>query len=187
MADFLAQQFTFTITGAALLGVALVGIVSLVSIFYVIVKLVSRIRSLQKPKYGFLGKPLYALVLIAMAGTMTYFSASFSNQPDFQIQASRTVTADIMTELQATQNGTALVTFEAVPYVDGIPYYGDTGVFDILWNISGPNRIDKFEYGKTRADRSGFTESLQSGTYEVRAVVVYEDRSYTFTEALVVP
>lgn len=187
MTDFFAQQFTFTISGGALIALALVAVVCFVSVLYVIIRLIGRIRSLQKPKYGFLGKPLYALVLVGMAGTITYFSFTFSSQPDFQIQASRTVTAELSVDVVDSQNGTGLVRFEAVPYVDGIAYLGDNGEFDILWNITGPVRIDKFEYGKTKADRSGFSESLQSGTYTARAVIVYEGKSFTFTEGFVVP
>ncbi|KXK26219.1 MAG: hypothetical protein TR69_WS6001001214 [candidate division WS6 bacterium OLB20] len=185
--EFLQQQFTFTVSGAALVGIILLGIVSLISVFMLILRLIHKIRTLQTPKYGFLGKPLYALVLVAVAGTITYFSYSFSSQPDFQIQASRTVTAEIKTSTVSTNGGMSIVSFEAIPYVNGIPYYGDSGEFDILWNITGPVRIDKFEYGKTRADRSGFSESLQAGSYTARAVIVYEGRSYTFNQPFSVP
>lgn len=185
--NFINQEFTFTISGLALVGVGIFTLISFVAIVYLFSKLIYKIRSLEKPRYGFLGKPVYSLLAVMiMVGGLGFFSYSFTQQQDFQIQAAKTVDLDVQTKVVLSDTQQSVVEFKAIPFVDNIAWGKSTDKFEIYWNIRGPENVDKFEFDRSRENSSQFTESLDKGSYTLRIVVVYENKSYTFNEVLAI-
>lgn len=186
--EFLNQQFTFSINGLALAGILIFALISFISILSYINHLLRRIRSLETPKYGFLGKPLYTLVLmLVMVGGLGFFGYSFTQQQDFQISAKKVITSQIGAEVVSEQASTVTVHFSATPYINGTAWGGnDTDSFDIYWNIRGPQAIDRFEVARTRVNPGGFNTTLPKGEYTINLLIVYEGSSESFIEKVVI-
>jgi len=184
--DFISREFTFTVNGLALVGIAVFAVISLFTIFYYISHLLSRIRRLETPKYGFLGKPLFTLVgMLVMVAGLGFFSYSFTQQQNFQIQAEKVVTAQLAAKVIESGDTTSLVEISTVPHVDGLPWGGNvSNKFDIYWNLTGAEIKEKFEFSKTLEQPSGYTTFLKRGEYTVKALIVFEGKSYSFSRNL---
>ncbi|MFQ5492817.1 MAG: hypothetical protein ACE5DX_01510 [Candidatus Dojkabacteria bacterium] len=184
MQDFFSTEFSFSLTGFALIGVGVFTLISFVAIVYYVNHLIHRIRTLEKPKYGFLGKSLYSVIALAvMVGGLGLFSYSFTIQQDFEIQATKTVTAQITADITKRGDTESIVEFEALPFVNN-SQYGGNGQFDIFWNILGPESFDYFEFERAISSPSGFSQILDNGAYEIKVLIVFEGKSYNFTETL---
>jgi hypothetical protein len=184
--DFFSREFSFTINGLALVGVGVFSVISLFTIAYYISHLLSRIRELERPKYGFLGKPVYTLaaILIMISG-LGFFGYSFTQQQNFEIQAQKVVNAQIVTTVVTKGKDTSIVAFKATPFVDGSAYGNiDAYTFDIYWNIIGAQNTDKFEFGKNIAQQSGFNLTLKNGKYDIKTLIVFQGKSYSFSQKL---
>ena len=182
--DFINQEFTFTLSGLALTGVAVFGVISFIAILFYLSHLLGRIRTLEKPKYGFLGKSLYGfLAMMVMIAGLGFFSYSFTTQEDFTIEAKKTVTAEIKTSVISEDAAEAVVEFKAIPYVEGAKWGDKFSEFEIYWNIRGTESFDKFEFDRSTGNPSGFSEKIAKGIYEIKVVIVFEGKSYTFEES----
>lgn len=187
MDQLFQQEFTFTLTGTALLGVVLFFIVASLALVILIFSLIRKIQILQKPKYGFLGKPVFSvLALVGIATTMIYFSYSFSNQPDFQISANRTVNASIEYRQVGISGTKKLVEFRAVPVVDNREYGLSSDRFEILWRVNNVDGTERIEYERTKNNPSAVYIELDPGSYTVSAIIVFEGKSYQFVEPVII-
>jgi len=181
--NFFSQEFTFTVNGVALVTGGAVILAGILALFLVIVSLIKRIRSLQTPRYGFLGKPLYTLSTIALTALVIYFvSYNFSKPGNFDVKASKTITAELITNRVSESQTESTIDFKLLPSINA-KLWGEAGSkFDIYWNVTGPTKFDMFELEKTAENLSGFQHIVKKGTYTLKIVVVFEDKTYTLTE-----
>lgn len=151
---------------------------------------INHLEAKLRPKYGFLGKPLYSIfgVMVLIGGfAVSYYAGS--NIAPVQTLADKNVQVIINTRLGSRENGLTSVTFGMIPVVDNGQWgtVEDEYVFDVFWTITGPQTISQPEISLTRLSPGGFVKRLPSGTYSVKVVLVFDDRNWTQESNLIVP
>ncbi len=151
----------------------------------------NRIKELQRPKYGFLGKPLMAVVATLVLGVGLVGGVYLTQQESVDPRTSADLDLNIAIEKELKGEGERVNSYvyalEAVPEVDGVPY-GETSEdkFNIYWNILGPIKISESEIGVTSENPSGIEVELKEGTYKVNVLIVYKEKSFNYSEDLVI-
>jgi preprotein translocase subunit YajC len=166
-----------------------VGIVFLVAVLTIVIILQRRqIKKLEEPRYGFLGKPLPALITTLVLGAGLVGSVYLVNQDQTTVDTEATVEIEISyTKELIAQNGVNTYLFRAVPSINSEAYGGTNGGdFDIFWNFTGPQRLAESEVGVTGENPSEIQVSLQRGTYDLIILVQYFDpaSNQTYSETL---
>ena len=181
--NFLSQQFSFTISGAVLFSGGLLLLIGILAILLMVISLIKKVRSLETPKYGFLGKPLYTLVSLALMGLTVYFvSYNFIQPNNFDIKAEKNVSVQFVINKVKETSLETTVDFKLLPTIDNV-LWGPTGTkLDIYWNVTGPMKFDEFELGKNASNPSGFQKVLKKGKYQLKVRVVFDNEIFTFTE-----
>lgn len=181
---FTAKEFTFTLSGSTLLIILAIVVVFIGGLITYNYLLTRKLRQVQAPKFGFLGKPIYPLVAVLMlAGSLFFFNYAAPDQEVINIKASRDVSVEIVTQVTNKVGTLSNVNFQAIPTVDN-QIWGETGeTFDFIWNITGETEYSKVELNKNATDVSGFTTLLEPGDYQVDLTLVFEGKSYEFTDS----
>lgn len=184
--QFIEKQFTFTINGLILLILlVIVGLIILGLLAYVY-KLTRQVKEYERPKFGFLGKPIYPLVAVAaLVGGAFFVNYNLPNQSIINIEASETVDIEISKQIVFKGSDKITVRFEATPYIDTVPYGDKEESFDIFWSIEGEDFEDMLEFNKSVDNQSGFTKDLSPGNYKINVTVVFKGKTYTFTDNLI--
>lgn len=158
---------------AIIVSLSVIIIVLLVAVIYLQNK---RIKDLQKPKYGFLGKPLSALVITGLlAGSVGF--ALFANQQDASTEQ---ISADseLSVSISFVKESNRTYVFRAIPIIDGVSWSNDpTIAFDIFWNIEHDDeQIELIEQQVSQLDPSELTVQLDAGTNTVTARIATSQR-----------
>lgn len=155
----------------------------------VIFKLRSNNKMSNKTFTGFSLKSLYSLLtVVALAIGLVFGILAINSQDILQIEAIRTVTAEIYTNNLLVDGNEAYIDFKITPSVEG-QVWGEPGdTFDIYWAFKSEDGEEDYSFiekNKSVQDRSGMQKYFQRGSYEVNVTVLYESRSYTFTKLAV--
>jgi hypothetical protein len=176
------QVLIFAGAGVFLLVLFLVGVV---------VWQRNRIKELQRPKYGFLGKPLMAIVATLVLGVGLVGGVYLTQQESVDPRTSADLDVNITIEKELKGEGERVNSYiyelEAIPEVDEVPYGESTEEkFNIYWNVLGPVKISESEIGITKQNPSGIEVELKEGTYKVNVLIVYKEKSFNYSEDLVI-
>lgn len=193
------QQFTQPSNLPWTLMIAFVGMAMMTMVVLLIhqQRTISKLEDRLKPKYGFLGKPLYSIfgVMVLVGGfAVTYYASG--NIAPVQTLADKNLEVRMQFQIGQKTEGTTPVHFSLTPIVDSSEWgtIEDEYVFDAFWTITSfvPAQDDSFkitqpEISLTRQLPGGFTKKLASGTYKIKVVLVFDDRNWTEEKTLLVP
>lgn len=146
------------------------------------------IRDLTKPRYGFLGKPLYSMAVVAFmlgsVGIVFYGSANLPSGGEFvgsEIDANKFF---IDYSLSSFDEESYEITLKAVPVVLGTEWgFRDESKVDIDWKLTNreTNETTQFnESGLTVSQQGGITLKLKRGeNYLITAKSHFLDRNWS--------
>ncbi len=164
----------------------LIGLASLAVIIALVIIILKQRRQIEqieeqsKPRFGFLGKPLYsALVVAIMVGGFAVTFYAQKQIKEFDVSADIKLTMQINFATSGTGESRN-VEFTVVPIVDDVPW-GKPGVgnFNVFWTISGEQEFYEVEVGLNEAEAGGFSRAMRVGEYEVRVDIVYIGKNWT--------
>jgi hypothetical protein len=181
--DLFNKQITLNINSTLFLIIT--GVVVLVVILLVVLIIRNKRHVNTKPKYGFLGKSLYGLLSVALLSASLIFTiGSINNEQIFEIQAKKTLQADIFTNVLLQDSGKIYVDFKAIPTVDGKVWGTNGARFDIYWTFTGSNgqTYSYIETARSGSNRSGLQKYFEPGSYRINVAIVFENETYTFTK-----
>ncbi len=143
-------------------------------------------QSINKPKYGFLGKSLYGVMLVVLlSGSLVIAVVSTTSDAGiFQINANKTLAADIIIAPLMKENGSTYVDFKVVPSVQGDIWADNGDLFTVYWSFTGQagQNYTYLEQNVSSKNLSGLQKYFKDDNYKVTVVIVYEDNSYTFNK-----
>lgn len=157
-------------------GIILVVVVALI---LVVAFQSKKIRELERPKFGFLGKPLslIAFVIIAGGGIGLYYLNTQGPTEVTSINANTKIELNISYEAVAGKKNVYL--FKAVPVVEDINWGGtEENNFDINWIIENSKVTTEFEYDRNKSNPSAIEIELENGTNKVKAVIYVESKAF---------
>lgn len=160
---------------AALFAVVVIVVLVLIGL---VVAQNRKIQDLQRPKYGFLGKPLAAFAFAAFLVGGTGFVLFVNNQSQDVSVANADFAIDL--NLIATESNPVINEYRlnAVPLVDGKEWGENRAYkFDIYWTISNATTQTEVELSLNLENKGGITKQLTSGTNRVKAVVFSSDKT----------
>ena len=140
-----------------------------------------QLKELQKPKYGFLGKPLYSFVAILMmfgVVSASYIFTPIDNTNQFVTYV--LPASEIQFELEAEEviadEPNIGYRFNIVPVVDEIAWGGLNIEFDVLWEVTREAELfhEYLETGINDRNPGGFELSFPRGSYSATATVSYQ-------------
>lgn len=180
--ELLNNNYTLTISGINLLLISAAIFAVIGGLLLYSIHLSRQVKEYQRPKFGFLGKPLYPLLTVVVLGSsLFYLNFQFSEQKVIEIQASKNVEAEISAEIiSGSDNTTVNLAFSAIPEVEDTPWGNSEDSFDLIWKIKGVETIEMIELSRSASKPSGFTKALPRGSYNIQLVVLYQDKSYEF-------
>jgi len=158
-------------------GVVLVAVVF--ALLSVVFYLLRKVRVLSRVRYGFGGKPLFSILVLAGITLSIPFTLFASRQTiDYVNYASaeKDVVLELSEKLQS--DGNFEVTFMAFPTVDKEVWADHK--YDIQWKVEG-NQIsfEKIEENRSKQNRSFFVKVLPPGEYLVSVNVVSSNFNVT--------
>lgn len=174
------------LNNTTLIAIAVVNLVLVLGLVFYVFKQNHRIAELEiaaKPKYGFLGKPLFsmfAMLLLVGGFGVTYFaSQSF---PDSSVSDGTKVDLELVIEPGALTTAGREVSFHVIPSIDGIRWGGaKVYKFDAYWTITGVKVYSEPDLDLTIDKTGGFKKVLPLGIYKVKVDVVYGGKTWTKT------
>lgn len=172
--------------------VVIAAIVMIVVLVAVIIWQNNKIKEIQKPRFGFLGKPLYAVIAIFL--TVGSFGVVYYglNRPTQIQQTSANVNVVLTIKAFALNTVTNDYSISVIPILDGIMWGGDSkNSFDAYWTISNTNNptisITEAEPGLNITNTGGIIEKLSRGINEIKVTVFYLGKSYSNTKEVIIP
>ncbi|MFS8131436.1 MAG: hypothetical protein ACMG57_05690 [Candidatus Dojkabacteria bacterium] len=137
-----------------------------------------RIQDLQKPRYGFLGKPLAAFAFAAFIVGGTGFVLFVNNQQQDISVANASFTIDLNIIATETNPVTHEYRLNAIPLVDGKEWGENKAYkFDIYWTISNATTQTEVELGLNLDSKGGITKTLSTGTNRIKATVFSSEKT----------
>lgn len=143
---------------------------------------INRLEEAAKPKYGFLGKPIFSLVaLFLMIGSFGVTYLVSRNVPDYSVGDEYKVELEIKATEIERDDGLVTAKFQVIPTVDGLEWGGsERNKFDAFWSVKGVEEsFSEYESGLTINNPGGFEHTLPEGSYEVRVDVLYKGFTWT--------
>jgi hypothetical protein len=135
-----------------------------------------RIKDMQKPKYGFLGKSLYAFVMLSvLVGGIgfVYYNTTTKTNEFVTVNADQSFDANIViTQIDSYLNE---YKFNAIPLVDDKEWGANGYKFDVYWTVTGDNVVTRIELGLTKENKGGVTVQLTKGTYTIKTSIFVGD------------
>lgn len=162
----------------ALIAAIIVGGLLILTLLVIIFLQNRKIKYLEKPKFGFLGKPLSFFALMLMVGAFAggiYVSQSDSQQPAQNINANTEIELKINATVLNRTNNTYSISIE--PIINRLSWGGDeTNEFDVVWTVQNKSVRTFFETGLTLTSRGGITVDLEDGENQITATVSIQNR-----------
>lgn len=161
----------------------IIALVTVVGLFAALIIQSKRVKDLQeaaRPKYGFLGKPLMAMVLLAgmFGAILVTYNAVFAPTDSPIVNADKNLTIEIQTQVIVNIDREVIVEFSALPSVEGVLWGEQGDKFDIYWKINGPISSTQIELERSREIPSKFRRTLVKGEYLVEVEIFYGGRRF---------
>jgi len=177
-----------------ILFVAVLGLVLIMFLVVLVLNQQKRLNQLQKPRYGFLGKPLLGLAATTLMAAGLVGGLYLVNQRDLQpldAKADKNVTVEVAYQVLLDNRQTRKYQFSAIPKVDNIEYgEGNNGNFNLFWSFVGEQVLSSGTQGLSEisvntANPSVVEVELKPGIYTVRVLVVFEGKNYIHSEEII--
>lgn len=172
-------------TYATLFIIALFAIIAVLLV--VVITQRNKINELQKPKFGFLGKPLIAFAFVFLSlGSIGILLYSTQNRTNIDI-----TNADLEIELsinvQKIENTASSYKINVLPIVNGIAWAGsDQLLFSAFWTIANnEGSFTDSEFGLSFSNPGGITKTLSKGKNKISVTLFYKNDSYTFEKEFI--
>ena len=185
MDDLILQNPHARELGSAFLALFIILFVVLLVLY--ILHLKNRIKTFEKPRYGFLGKNIYAFFCLLTLGGVVIFASYGIMSPrlddsraDFEIEGRVDMHVQSQTLVSAT------IDLKFVPVISGIEWGNSEQVFDIYWELTGKDFHKEIELQKSQLNPGGFTVTLSKGVYNVKILVVHNGETYNYTDRLTI-
>lgn len=167
-------------------------IIAMLGLLFVTVRQQRKINQLQeqlRPKYGFLGKPLYSVVaLLVLVGGFGFTVIGNQNTPSVDdVSATNQIRATVDYEVIEVQGNSYLVRFNAIPYVNNQPWGIQDQEFDIFWELTGPSSFSNVELALSANSNGGFTMQVPGGSYQIKLDVFSDDNSAQALVSIEIP
>jgi hypothetical protein len=177
-------NYSITINAPILIIVSIILSILIIGLIIYIISLYRKLKTYQTPRYGFLGKSLYpVLLMIVMVGTIFGINSSFLKDTGIiDIKADKNLELEIKTNVIDEINGNYVINFVAIPTLNSNEWGEKEDKFDIIWNIDGIESYNQFEVGKSIDDQSGFLLTLPKGDYTVKIIVVHQGDVFEFVQ-----
>jgi hypothetical protein len=176
MIDSLPENFFVLLAGIILVGV-------IIFLAFLTFRQHRQIVELQRPKYGFLGKPIYSLVavlfVIGIVGIVFRPSA-----PDNGIDVSQNykIKLEIKQAVIDQDDTLARVRFTMIPLVNGLTWGYATDSFSPEWTITNlvtGKVIEDREAKLSMANPGGLLVDLPLGSYSAEVKITYMGGVFT--------
>lgn len=157
-----------------ILGLSITIIVLLSLVIYLQSK---KIKDLERPRYGFLGKPLSILIIVGVLSGSIGF-ALFVNTEDVGTDV---ISADreLSISISYLKEQTDVYVLKATPIIDGVSWDNDPSLnFDIFWTIKNEEG-EVYELVETQVSQlepSSITVQLDKGSNEITSKIVLKSR-----------
>lgn len=169
---------------STLIIVLVVNIALILGLLYYIVRQnrhIDQLEAAMKPKYGFLGKPLFSFfAVLMMVGGFAAIYAVSENISDVSVGGNDQVEIQIEVKPGKEVSGGREVSFKVIPSINGVEWGGESSgaKFEAYWTVDGPLTFSEFESKITFGKHGGFTKVLPHGNYHVVVNVSYLEQSY---------
>jgi len=175
-------------TNSLIIIISIIIAIFIIGLIIYIIHLKKRIHTLKTPKYGFLGKSLYPIMVVGLLVGTLYFITTQEPKDIVTINANKNVTFDIKTDyIQiAEKDVTVNLSLNIVLYGEDWRLEKNTDSVDIYWNIIGPTNVSRVEIGKNKDNKSGFDIKLAKGDYIINTTIIYGKEEYKYSEKIVV-
>jgi hypothetical protein len=142
-----------------------------------------QLNELQRPRYGFLGKPLYsfAAMLIIVGGFGVTFYSVFQNQGGTQVSADKNILVRIEYKQVSIIGNTGRYKFNFIPNVDNVDWGKDKELFEVAWKITNlaTNEVKiATESNLSNIKPGGLVYDLPRGRYKVEALTTYQNKNW---------
>lgn len=152
----------------ALFGVAVITILVLVA---VVVMQNRKIRDLQAPKFGFLGKPINAAIFIMVVLSSFSLFVYYTNN-EKEVDNTVSVNDNFELQIEYSKNNSNLYIFKAIALVDGEEYGNSSELtFDVLWTVTGEDILSHMEVDVSLDRPSNYQVKLTPGSYTITATI----------------
>lgn len=144
---------------------------------FIIISQNKKINQLQKPKYGFLGKPL-AVIMVMSLLISSYGIIFIANQTATSVTG---VSADndVNVEIIYNEVGEDNYLFKIKPKVNNIDWGNNPEyLFDTYWTFGGTSVDTDIELDLSMNRSGGIVKELKPGRYIVKVNVFFENGSY---------
>src|SRR5260221_6290383 len=162
--------------------ITLIGIVAIAVVVVLVVIVIiqnNKIRDLQKPRFGFLGKPMLAFFgLMLSFGTIGILYTSL-NQPVNIQQTNADVEIIVSINLEATSTPCE-IKLTANPIIGGLAWRGtDENKFDFYWTISNDSGVSTdIELKKSFDSPGGLIKKLPPAANSVQVTIYFLGKSF---------
>lgn len=183
--NLLNQEISLSFNSVVFYILAFTIVILFALVGYLFVKM-RRSQKVTQQKYGFLGKTLYATLITTLlaGGLVIGIISTTGDRGVFEVNANKTLSADIMTAPLMKENGYTFVDFKVVPTVEGAIWGKEGSLYTIYWSFEGTDgqSFTFLEQNVSSKSLSGLQKYFKDGKYKIKVVVVFEDSSYTFTK-----
>jgi hypothetical protein len=131
------------------IAILLIAAGSIITLVLTVIKLDKRLSKLEKPRYGFMGKPLLAFAVFSF-GVLSLTSVSINNriqQTGNDVSVSDGVKEVVYAKIQVEydfENDSVILS--GIPVVDGLEWAEDQSVVaDLEWSVYEDGLLNKFE------------------------------------------
>lgn len=150
---------------------------------FIIVSQNKKINELQRPRYGFLGKPLAVFLAIGLLvgsyGVIFYANRNSTNVGN--VSADREISGDI----NYVDLGSGKYLFNVVPNVNTQPWGKDPeNQFNVYWTFSGKNVESQVELDISQNKPGGVNVQLERDVYKVKIVIFLQETKFEKTEEI---
>jgi amino acid transporter len=181
--ELLNNLNSMNLSGNALLISVFVGVVIVISLVTVIVVLFRQNQYLKRPKFGFLGKPLYMIILVVVTVSTVYFINTRTTGPT-DITANVEVSLNFASQIISTNKNTVSVRLNAIPIINKIEWGKLDEPVTMYWNINGPKNYTFIEYDLTQTNKGGIIKDIEKGDYQIDLLMIYKGKSYNTSKKI---
>jgi hypothetical protein len=141
-----------------------------------------KMQEMQKPKFGFLGKPItaFALGALLIGGFGIAFTGNLNTNTNVDVSVSEEI-VNVNLNIVSTQTNQFNNTyqFNIVPELNGVEW-GKTGdvKLDIIWSVSNSTIKTDVEKDISKNNTGGVEFILQQGTNRINAKVTIQNKVY---------
>ncbi len=165
----LNQDYSLMI-GVFALMVIVIGVLALVVILQT-----RKLNEANKPRYGFLGKPIVAVFFVVLSVAsfgFVYYASQNATDVD-NVSADKDLTFEILSK----SLGNNVYELRALPKINNIEWGQTSDRFSVYWTITNTSSLTRIELDLTSENSGGINVELSGGKNIVSATLFYNNQS----------